>query len=109
LIKVFLKIMDALGIPSSSPRMDAITPANAQVDEVVELAAVSRARFRSEPEVVIIDLTPPKPGMCSGDLDLERGGLKSDYLVTRRLRAAAEAFEKRKPKEIYLLGDVRPK
>jgi hypothetical protein len=102
-------IFKALGFPVSSYRMNAIIPPGGRLDEAQELAAVSKARFRSEPEVVVIDLTPPKSGLTTSDLDLETGGLKSNYLATRALMARAEAFEKTRPKDLYLLGNVRPK
>jgi hypothetical protein len=109
MIEGIRKIFAAMGLPISSPRMDAIIPSGGQLDEVRELAAASRARFRSVPEVVTIDLTPPKDGICSGDLDLEKGGTKANFLAIRKLRARAEAFEKHRPKEAYLLGNVNPK
>jgi len=93
---------------SRTPSMEAIVPPGGRLDETQDYARLSKMYFR-EPVQFTTEGRQILHGLTSSDLDLEKGGLKPNYMATREVMARAEAFEKTRPKEVYLLGNLNPK
>jgi hypothetical protein len=76
-------------------------------DELLDIKRISKWRFRSDPEVVILK-PPPDNSLTTDDVDPLTGQRYPDYLERRRAReiAVREAVGE---KQVLLLGNVSPK